>query len=241
MDPLKELDKEYKQMGSKDKTNFKVRHLELLLTAAKKEIIGFDRIPPKIKQTETEGSAYKTSSSELIAIPTLLIPSIQEELENNKVITHTQEDSNLTKQALKVFDVKKRKKDKERVNKRRITKVRKSTQRFAKSDERLALIQGKRAKLNLASIPSVDSDSLVATVSRYAINGVKGYLMSHYQETKTTEEGMKKIKSVRIKDGLEAAEHSTRRQGSIKNMIDALKREDRREEIKSSGVRLASR
>lgn len=240
MDPLRELDKEFKQLNSADKNNFKVKHLELLLTAAKKEIIGFDKFPYKAKE-QTEANTYKTSSPELITIPTLLIPSIQEEFENNRVIVQNQETPNLTKHALKVFDVRKRRKEQAKAEKRRVTKSRKGKIGLSSSVERLALKQGNRAKLNLSETPIVDSESLVATVSQHSVNSIKGYLMNHYQETKTTENGMKKIKAVRIKDDLEAAEHSTRRQGSIKNMIDALKREDIQEEIKSSGVRLASR
>lgn len=242
MNPLKELSEEYKSLDSEDKSNFLAKHLELVLTSFKKEIVNFDMVPSK-QIEEKKDEVLKTSSSELITIPTPILPSIKDELNENSSMEERQETTSVPSE--RVFEIaeekkKDREEEQEQSKMRKVVKARKSTKGVSLEEEYLRLMQEKRTHLDLSETPELTDESPVARVSSYTVNRIKNHLKTNYKDN-TSKEEIKEIKAIGIADGLTDAEQEKRIEGNIKNMIDDLKREDRGEEIRSSGVRLGGR
>lgn len=229
MDPLKELQQEYNQVCS-SKTGLS-RHLELLLASVKKEIVSFDESSLTASKTK-EPVYYKTSSKEIITIPTFLLPSIIEELKNNKDVLRNSIKT-LTDEATKVFSAPIIERSEKRVSSREHTKntliksSRKAKKRINGFEERLALNQEKRIKLNICDSEEISPQNLILKgVTKSALVDIKKKLRHLEGTTLISIPGIKKIASVRISDSLKEAEYKARRTSIIDEMITNLKRED---------------
>lgn len=245
MDPLRELTKEAKQAGSKD-TSFLAQHIDSLISSFKEEIISINKTSLDKERNEeniiTE-TPLNTAGKELITIPTFLIPEIKEELRaHSKIVTSKL--ISLTKQAVKAFSIPVARSSKPKNNEKtgkikRISKYRKSSKCVTIKEERLALKQDARAKLNLSELPNIGESSFVVSTTSSSLKKIRETLKTRYEDPfkNVVNSTMRRIKAVRIADSLEEAEYNTERQTNIKNMIASLKRED----AKNAGVRIASR
>lgn len=238
MDPLKKIDQEYKKVIAGGKNDFLAKHLELMLASVKREIVTFDKVP-SLANAPIKDAVLKTSSPELITIPSFLLPSIKDALKNNRQIVKS-EGEVVRREAVRAFNLKEdiqneaEKKD----DKKKVVSARKAKKRLTLEQERLALKQDARAHLDIKEVCSIKSDdAIIASVDVSVLSRLKGYFMSHYQDSKSHDKTIKRIKSAKISDGLEEAEHSRIRENSIKSMIEALKREDAIT-TRSSGVRI---
>lgn len=252
MDPLREIQQEYLSVKSSNNGSVLSEYLEVMLATTKAEIISFDGRTsnaktkhPNEENNDAEKNYYETHSSELITIPTLLLPGIKEVLRKNTKLNKSTL-AHLTNQAAKVFSVAEKGGSKENTYEgknivgMRVKSFRKSKHQLSPAEERLALKQEKRARLNLYDRPFIGPANIIASeIEIGKLEAIKKSLMFN-QRVSSNEPILKKIKAIRISDSLEEAEHRTRREGTIKSMIDTLKREDA-ESLKSSSIRIASR
>lgn len=253
MDPLRELQQEYLSVKSSNNGSVLSEYLEVMLATTKAEIISFDGRTSNTKTKHTneenndaEKNYYETHSSELITIPTLLLPGIKEALRKNTKLNKSTL-ACLTNQAAKVFSVAEKSNIKENTSEgkknilgMRVKSFRKSKHQLSPAEERLALKQEKRARLNLNDRPFIGPSNILALdIEIGKLEAIKKSLMFN-QRISSNEPSLKKIKAIRISDSLEEAEHKTRREDAIKSMIDTLKREDA-ESAKSSSIRIAGR
>lgn len=255
MDPLKELQQEYMSVKSSNNGSVLSEYLKVMLATTKEEIISFNgrtsnekvKQPSKEDTIDEKGYYYETHTQELITIPIFLLPSIKEVLIRNTQVKKSTL-TRLTSQAVKVFSVaenrdsgKTKPEDRKGSIGIRVKGSRKTKKQLSHQEERLALKKEKRVKLNLSDLPLVSSSNiLVSNLEAGKLDNIRRTLLFTSQGFSSNEPSMKRIKAIRIADSLEEAEHRTRREDAIKNMITALKREDA-ESVKSSGIRLAGR
>lgn len=255
MDPLKELQQEYMSVKSSNNGSVLSEYLKVMLATTKEEIISFNgrtsnekvKHPSKEDTIDEKEYYYETHAQELITIPIFLLPSIKEVLIRNTQVKKSTL-TRLTSQAVKVFSVaenrdsgKTKPEDKKGSIGIRVKRSRKSKKQLSHQEERLALKKEKRVKLNLSDLPLVSSSNiLVSNLEAGKLDNIRRTLLFTSQGFSSNEPSMKRIKTIRIADSLEEAEHRTRREDAIKNMITALKREDAAS-VKSSGIRLAGR